>query len=287
MLINQIGGYEIYAIETGRFMLDGGAMFGIVPKPLWERRIPADAQNRIPLSMRCLLLIGNGQVILVDNGLGNKYDEKFRKIYAVDEEYAELHRSLKNCGVHADDVTDLIITHLHFDHCGGTTLRQGEKLEMTFKNAQHYVQKNHWEWANDPNVNPRERNSFLKENLDPLQHSGQLVLLDGNTPFNEHIRLQTVNGHTEAQQIVFVEDGQKSLCFVADLLPTAAHLPPAWVMGYDLFPLTSITEKGAFLKEAAQKQTQIVFEHDPIVAAAYVQQTESGMQLQAPIHQQI
>ena len=279
MFLTQIAGYEIYTLETGRFKLDGGAMFGIVPKPLWERQIPADAQNRIPLAMRCLLMVGHNEVILVDNGLGNKYDDKFKKIYAVDDEHSNLHASLNHLGIHANDVTDVILTHLHFDHCGGTTQRVADKLEMTFKNAQHHVQKNHWNWATNPQVNPRERNSFLSENLAPLAASGQLNLIDGEHSLNPFIRVVPVFGHTEAQQIVHVSDEHNRLCFVADLLPTSAHLPSAWVMGYDLFPLSSIEEKQKFLTEAAQNNIQIVFEHDPILAAGFVEKTEKGFKL--------
>src|SRR5690606_26097508 len=173
----KIGPYSLHTIETGRFGLDGGAMFGIVPKPLWERRIQADERNRIPMHMRCLLLEGDGRVILIDNGLGDKYDRKFQDIFAVDQESSSLASSLREAGFTEDDVTDVVLTHLHFDHCGGSTRRGSGGLELTFPNAKHHVQRKHWEWACEPNL--REAASFLSENLDPLSRSGQLELVDG------------------------------------------------------------------------------------------------------------
>ena len=223
-----IGPYTLHTIETGRFKLDGGAMFGIVPKPLWERAIPADARNRIPLHMRCLLLEGDDRLILIDNGLGDKASARFREIYAVDHEEYNLHRSLAEAGFHPDDVTDVILTHLHFDHCGGSTRRVEEGLALAFNNATHHVQRAHWEWALSPN--PRERASFLKENLEPLAASGQLHLIDGDGPLFPGVDLVTVNGHTEAQQMVKVSGAEGTLVFVADLVPTSAHRrrPGGW-----------------------------------------------------------
>ncbi|MFQ5570434.1 MAG: MBL fold metallo-hydrolase, partial [Rhodothermales bacterium] len=196
----KIGPYSLYSIEAGRFGLDGGAMFGIVPKPLWERRIKPDDRNRIPLHMRCLLLEGDGRLILVDDGAGDKYDAKFQDIYAIDQEHSELHRSLDEAGFSALDVTDVILTHLHFDHCGGSTRRNGDRLELTFPGATYHVQRAHWDWACHPNL--RERASFLAENLEPLGASGQLNLVDGDGELFPGIEVITVNGHTEAQQLV-------------------------------------------------------------------------------------
>ncbi len=273
----KIGNYALHTIETGRFGLDGGAMFGIVPKPLWERRIPADPKNRIPLNMRCLLIEGDGRLMLIDNGLGDKYDAKFADIYAVDHSYAGLNRSLNKLGYLIEDITDVIITHLHFDHCGGSTKRVGEKLEVVFKNARHLVQRAHWDWAQVPNV--RERNSFLKENLEPLAASGQLEFLDGPAEIAPGIDVFTANGHTEAMQLVKISSEEKNLVYVADLLPTHAHISPAWNMAYDLYPMTTIEEKGMFLKEACENSWNLFFEHDPEVEVASLESTDRGIQI--------
>lgn len=260
----RIGPYTLYAVETGRFRLDGGAMFGIIPKPLWERYAPADERNRIQLNMRCLLLEGNGRLILIDNGLGDKFDDKFRDIYAVDHDYAELHRSLHRLGFAVADITDVILTHLHFDHCGGSTRRIGDRLEVVFPNATFHVQRRHWEWARQPNL--RERASFLLENLEPLGASGQLRLVDGPGEIFPGVFVEVVNGHTEAQQIVRIEGPEGTLVFVADLIPTTAHMRPVWNMGYDIRPLVTLEEKLAFLDRAEANGWHLFFEHDPEVA---------------------
>lgn len=270
-----IGSYSLYSIETGRFGLDGGAMFGIIPKPLWSRRIAADDQNRIPLNMRCLLLEGEGRVILVDNGLGDKYDDKFADIYAIDEEYPSLSESLRDAGFSEEDVTDVILTHLHFDHCGGSTRRIGGELELAFPNARYHVQRAHWEWARNPNM--RERASFLAENLDPLAESSQLSLLDGPIELFPGIELILVNGHTESQQLVKVKGRERTLVYVADLLPTASHLRLPWIMAYDVRPLTTLVEKRRFLDEAVEGGWHFFFEHDPDTAVATARQTERGI----------
>ena len=270
----KIGPYTLYTIETGRFKLDGGAMFGIIPKPLWEKKMPADNRNRITMNMRCLLLEGSDRLILIDNGLGDKYDDKFADIYAVDYDYAELHRSLREAGFGAEDVTDVILTHLHFDHCGGSTRRRGEELEVVFENARHHLQGEHWNWALE--ANPRESGSFLPENLDPLAASGQLNLLDGDGVLLPGIEVGTAYGHTEAQQIVKISGEEGTLVYVADLLPTTAHLKPAWNMAYDLRPLQTIQEKAEFLEEAAEEGWHLFFEHDPDVVVADVESTSEG-----------
>ncbi len=271
----RIGPYTLHTIETGRFGLDGGAMFGIIPKPLWERRIAPDARNRIPLNMRCLLLEGEGRVILIDDGLGDKYDDKFADIYAVDYSEMELHRSLRAAGFDASDVTDVILTHLHFDHAGGSTRREGDRLKVTFENARHHVQRKHWEWAMHPNA--RERASFLKENLEPLAASGQLHLLDGDAELFPGVEVLTVNGHTEAQQLVKVSDAEKTLVFAADLLPTTAHLGLPWIMAYDVRPLVTLSEKEAFLEAAVEGGWRLFFEHDPETAVAGLRRTARGV----------
>lgn len=272
----RIGPYTLHTIETGRFRLDGGAMFGIVPKPLWERRIQADDRNRIPLAMRCLLLEGEGRVILIDNGVGDKYDDKFRDIYDIDRESASLHRSLEAAGFTAEDVTDVILTHLHFDHCGGTTRRQDGELVLTFPNAQHYVQRRHWEWAQSPNT--REAASFLKENLEPLATSDQLRLVEGKGTLFPGVEMLTVDGHTEGQQLVKISDDEHTLVYVADLLPTTAHLRDAWIMAYDVRPLQTLEEKHNFIEQALLGKWDFFFEHDPKTVVATPVKTERGVE---------
>jgi glyoxylase-like metal-dependent hydrolase (beta-lactamase superfamily II) len=274
----EIAGYNLYTVEAGRFSLDGGAMFGIVPKPLWERRIPADERNRIPLAMRCLLLEGEGRVILVDNGLGDKYDDRFAEIYGIDEEAPTLADSLRAVGFSFEDVTDVILSHLHFDHCGGSTRREGDRVVTAFPRATFHVQRAQWDWAQAPNV--REKGSFFPENLLPLEESGQLSLIDGPAELFPGIEVRPMNGHTEAQQIVIVRDATRGLVFVADLLPTQAHLSPAWNMAYDLRPMVTIDEKAAFLDEAVTKGWDLFFEHDPFVPVAGLKVGDRGIETQ-------
>ncbi|MEM1042830.1 MAG: MBL fold metallo-hydrolase [Bacteroidota bacterium] len=272
----KIGDYTLHEIHAGRLGLDGGAMFGIVPKPLWERRIPADGRNRIPLAMRCLLLEGDGRLVLIDNGVGDKYDAKFGDIYAVDRESSELHGSLAAAGFGADEVTDVILTHLHFDHCGGSTVRDASgSLRVAFPNATFHVQRDHWDWAHR---SPREGASFLPENLDPLEASGQLRLADGPGPVVPGIDALVVNGHTRGQQLLKLSDAEQTLVFVADLIPTAAHLPPLWVMAYDIAPLDTLAEKTSLLEQAAQEEWLLFFEHDTEIATARVQKGARGFE---------
>lgn len=276
--MTSIGPYTLSTIETGRLGLDGGAMFGIIPKPLWERRIAPDARNRIPLHMRCLLVQSDERCILIDTGIGDKYSEKFADIYAIDHEQATLQGSLEAVGVTPEAVTDVVLTHLHFDHCGGSTRRaEDDTIELVFPNARHYVQKDHWAWARSPNV--REQGSFLTENIDPLDASGQLVLVDGEEELFPGFTVRPMHGHTEAQQIVKISDGAGStLVYVADLLPTTAHLAPAWNMAYDVRPLVTIDEKVQLLEEALEGGWDLFFEHDPEVAVASVVHTERGIE---------
>ena len=273
--MTKIGPYTLYSVETGRFGLDGGAMFGIVPRPLWERRITPDEKNRIPLNMRCLLIEGEGRLMLVDNGLGDKYNDRFADIFAVDHEYAELNRSLDKHGFSVSDITDMIITHLHFDHCGGSTVRRDDQLKMVFTNATHYVQRNHWEWAQHPNV--RERNSFLDENLGPIGASGQLELLDGEFEIAPGISVFTARGHTEDMQLVKISDEHRTLIYSADLIPTHAHVPMAWNMAYDVQPLQTIKEKEELLEHAVLYGWDLFLEHDPETEVISLHRTEKGI----------
>ena len=266
-------GYQIDLVDAGRLSLDGGAMFGIVPRALWERRIAPDARNRIPLATRCLLLRGHGRTALVDAGVGDKGDAKFDDIYAVDRS-ATLLGSLAALGVAPEDVTDVVLTHLHFDHVGGATryLDDGS-LGLTFPDAEHHVQRSHWEWAR---VSPREGASFLPDNLDPLEASGQLRLLGpGESPL-PNVELRVVDGHTRGQQLPIVRGEEGALLYAGDLVPTAAHVPLLWVMAYDVEPLRTIEAKRDVLAEAAEEGWLVVFEHDTEHAAGRIEMGERG-----------
>ncbi len=273
-----IGGYQIDIIHAGFLRLDGGAMFGIVPKNLWERRIPADDENRIPLAMRCLLLRGHGRTILIDNGLGDKYDDKFGRIFAVDQKTHNLHQSLEEVGVTPEDITDVILTHLHFDHAGGSTTQGNNgELVLAFPNATHHIQRAHWAWAHE---SPREQASFLAENIEPLEASGQLNFLEGaETPF-PGIRMIVVDGHTRGQQLPVISGDEGTLLYAADLLPTSAHIPLLWIMAYDVEPLETLDEKERVLDEAVDGEWMVFFEHDPEVATARIVRTNRGYALE-------
>lgn len=274
----RIGPYTLYSLETGRFGLDGGAMFGIVPKPLWSRRLEPDAQNRIPLHMRCLLLAGDDRVILVDTGIGDTFEgTEYRDIYAVDHDAATLEGSLRAHGFTPADVTDVILTHLHFDHCGGSTRQTEDGVEVTFPNATYHVQRRHWDWATDPN--PKEKGSFVSDTFAPLEAAGQLHLVGGDGTLFPGIDVALVHGHTEAQQIVKVVGDDTTLVYVADLLPTTHHLPPAWTMAYDVRPLQTIEEKGNFLDRAESSEWKLFFEHDPDVAVGDLARTDRGIEV--------
>lgn len=272
--MTRIGPYSLHTVETGRFGLDGGAMFGVVPKPLWNRRIPADDRNRIPLAMRCLLLEDGDRLILIDNGIGDKFDDKFSNIYDVSFSGSRLDRSLADLGFGLDDVTDVVITHLHFDHCGGSTVRRPDGLAVAFPNARFHVQLKHWAAANAPNE--REKASFLRENIEPLAESGQLSFLDGDEEIFPGVSAITVDGHTDHMQLVKITDEETTLVFAADLIPTRFHLAPAWTMAYDIRPLVSMEEKSRFLQRAVDKGWHLFFEHDPEVEVASVAVGERG-----------
>lgn len=250
-------------------------MFGIVPKALWSRYTESDEKNRIPLAMRCLLLEGDGRLILIDDGLGHKYDDKFADIFAVDHEHSTLEGSLAALGYAPQDVTDIVLTHLHFDHCGGSTRREGDRLSLTFANAAHHVQATHWNWARESN--PREKASFLDENLEPLAASGQVRPVEGPGDFLPGLEARVIDGHTRAQQVIRIHDDERSLVYIADLIPTAAHIPPVWCMAYDIEPMKSIAEKDRFLEEAVRNGWHLFFEHDPHVEVLDLEQSEKGI----------
>ncbi len=258
-----IGPFELYTIETGDFRLDGGAMFGVVPKTLWERGIPADDKNRIPMTMRCLLIrsTNTGKVYLIDNGAGTKFDDKMTNIYQLDQTKKNLENSFNEHGFSFDDVTDIIFTHLHFDHCGGTSFYDEEhELQHTFPNATYHVVDSHWKTATDPNA--RERASFLPENINPIKDSGRLNLVNDSHEYEPGLNAITVNGHTKGQQLPKITHGDTTIVFVADLLPTHVHVPLPWVMGYDMYPAQTLNEKKEFLQKAASEQWDLFLEHD-------------------------
>ncbi len=272
----RIGRFELEVLETGRFGLDGGAMFGVVPKPLWERAYhPADAANRIPMAARALLIRWPGGTLVVDTGNGMKMSEKQRQIYALDTSRYSLESSLHRLGVRPEDVTAVILTHLHFDHAGGST-RYDEHGELvpTFPKARYYVQHEHLRWARQPTE--KDRASFIPEDFEPLASAGLLETLDGEGELFPGIRLLVVHGHTRAMQLVLVQDGGRGLLYCADLCPTAAHVAYPYIMAYDNFPLTTLAEKKRLLPQAYEEGWILCFEHDAYVQAATLQPTAKG-----------
>ncbi|MCB2204426.1 MBL fold metallo-hydrolase [bacterium] len=274
MIWTRFGRFEIAAIETGHFKLDGGAMFGVVPKNLWERKNPADAQNRIEMTMRTLVLRDAEHTILVDAGVGRKDSGKFQDIFAIEFDEVSLERGLKQLGIAPADVTDLIATHLHFDHIGGAVIRENDSLRLTFPNAMHHVQREQWTWACNPSQ--RDRASYMPDNFRPIEDAGKLQLLDGNEELLPGLQLEVVNGHTFGQQIVRIVDGDQSLVFAADLIPMCSHVPDAWIMGYDLQPIVTLGEKQQMLKRAVESGDVLLFEHDRAIPASLVEHGEKG-----------
>ena len=274
---------KLYPIETGNFKLDGGAMFGVVPKAIWNKTNPSDANNLIDLAARCLLIEDGNRLILIDNGMGNKQSEKFFGYYSLWGTHS-LDNSLAKYGFHRDDITDVFLTHLHFDHCGGSVNWNAAKTgyEIAFKTAKYWTNENHWEWATNPNL--REKASFLSENILPIQESGQLLFLQ--LPEVDFVQKSEVdfgvffvNGHTEKMMIPHIQYQNKTICFMADLLPTVGHLPLPYVMGYDTRPLLTMPEKSKFLNEAAQNNYYLFLEHDAHNEIITVEQTERGVRL--------
>ncbi|WP_269226881.1 MBL fold metallo-hydrolase [Flavobacterium eburneipallidum] len=273
---------KLYPIETGNFKLDGGAMFGVVPKTIWNKTNPADNNNLIDLAARCLLIEDGNRLILIDNGMGNKQSEKFFGYYSLWGTHS-LDNSLEKYGFHRDDVTDVFLTHLHFDHCGGSVNWNKDKTgyELAFKNANYWTNENHWEWATKPNA--REKASFLSENILPIQESGQLNFIDKPTSDFEICNLGFyifyADGHTEKQMIPQIQYQDKTICFMADLLPTVGHIPLPYVMGYDTRPLLTMPEKSKFLNTAAENNYYLFLEHDAHNEIITVEQTEKGVRL--------
>ena len=269
---------QLYPIETGNLKLDGGAMFGVVPKSMWNKINPADENNMCTWALRCLLIEDGNRLILVDNGIGDKQDEKFFRHYYLHGQDT-LQSSLQKLGFGFPDITDVFLTHLHLDHCGGSIIRQGDKLIPAFPNATYWSNAAHWEWAVKPN--DREKASFLKENILPIQESGQLKFLDktstGDTPFTESISVKFVYGHTDAMMLPVIQYKGRKIVYMADLLPSHGHIPIPYVMAYDMFPLTTLQEKKAFLKEAVDNDYILCFEHDAQQECCTLEYTEKGI----------
>jgi len=269
---------NLHTIDTGFFKLDGGAMFGVVPKTLWNKTNPADENNLCTWAMRCLLIEDEGRLILVDNGIGDKQDAKFMGHYYLHGD-ATLDKSLAKLGFHRNDITDVFLTHLHFDHCGGSIIREGEKLVPAFKNATYWSNEQHWKWAVYPN--DREKASFLKENILPIQESGQLKFVEttDGEQFTKNMRIRFAYGHTDAMMLPQLYYKDKIIVYMADLLPSIGHIPTPYVMAYDMFPLKTLTEKKIILTEALEKQYILYLEHDAINECCTLQQTEKGIRI--------
>lgn len=274
---------KLYSIEAGNFKLDGGAMFGVVPKTIWHKTNPADNNNLIDIAARCLLIEDGNRLILIDTGMGNKQSEKFFGYYSLWGNHS-LDQSMAKNGFHRDDVTDVFMTHLHFDHCGGSINWNKDKTgyEVAFKNAKFWTNENHWKWATQPNV--REKASFLSENILPMQESGQIQFIENpNAFFGNSSELNFgifyVDGHTEKMMLPKIQHLDKTIVFCADLIPTAGHLPLPYVMGYDTRPLLTMPEKTLFLNEAAENNYYLFLEHDAHNQIITVEKTEKGIRL--------
>jgi glyoxylase-like metal-dependent hydrolase (beta-lactamase superfamily II) len=269
---------KLYSVNTGYFKLDGGAMFGVVPKSIWNKLNPADENNLCNWAMRSLLIEDGNRLILIDNGIGDKQDAKFFSHYYLNGDDT-LKKSMLKHGFDFSDVTDVILTHLHFDHCGGSIQYKSDKsgLETAFPNAVYWSNEDHWQWATQPNV--REKASFLKENILPIQESGQLKFTTDGAELYPGIKIRYVNGHTDAMMLADIQYKGKTVVYMADLIPAAAHIPLPYVMGYDTRPLITMQEKELFLKEAVREEYILFFEHDPVNECCDLQLSEKGIRL--------
>jgi glyoxylase-like metal-dependent hydrolase (beta-lactamase superfamily II) len=268
---------NLYSIETGLFKLDGGAMFGVVPKSIWNKTTPADENNLCTLAMRSLLIEDGRRLILIDTGIGNKQSEKFLSYYHLHGDDS-LEKSLAKKSFSKDDITDVVLTHLHLDHVGGAVTQKGDTLAPTFKNATYWSNEQHWNWATHPN--DREKASFLKENIIPLQESGQLKFITSdNFALTDDLKMRFTYGHTEAMMLPEITYKERKILFAADLIPTAAHIPIPYVAGYDIFPLKAMEEKKVFLREALMNNVILFFEHDSQYECCSLTDTEKGIRL--------
>ena len=267
---------KLYSIETGNLKIDGGAMFGVVPKVMWSKVYPADDNNLCNWSMRCLLIVDGDRKILIDNGMGDKQDEKFTRHYYLNGDDS-LEKSLAKYDFTTDDITDMVLTHLHFDHCGGSIKYNEDRSRLipTFKNADYWIGKTQWDLAVDPNR--RDKASFLKENILPIQESGKLNFIENEGLLFPNVSVKFFNGHTDGQVIPFINYNGKTVVFMADLMPAVAHIPLSWIMAYDMHPLITLQEKQDFLEEALQNDYILFFEHDIYQECCNLQQTEKGI----------
>lgn len=267
---------KLYTIDTGFFKLDGGAMFGVVPKSIWQKTNPADSNNLCTWANRLLLIEDGKRLTLVDTGLGDKQDAKFFGHYYLHGD-ASIDSSLQKLGFHRDEITDVFLTHLHFDHCGGAIKRENEKLIPAFKNAKYWSNENHWNWATNPN--PREKASFLTENILPIQESGQLNFIKEDDTYDNLIKVRYANGHTEAMMLPQIQYKNKTILYMADLLPSVGHIPMPYVMGYDVRPLTTMEERGSYWQEAVDNEYILFLEHDSVNECCTLQNTEKGIRV--------
>jgi glyoxylase-like metal-dependent hydrolase (beta-lactamase superfamily II) len=270
----QIGKYKLKTVISGFLSLDGGAMFGIIPKALWEKTNPADELNRVTLSTRNLLLVCADKKILIDTGMGNKWDEKSQTIYKIDQA-VNLESELLKHGLKLEDITDVLLTHLHFDHTGGSTKLENGKLVPAFPNAKYLVQKKNFEWAMNPSE--RDKGSYIKDNFEPLIKEGVLNLVDGEIDFDENISFKVINGHTFSQQMIKISDSSNTLLYCCDLMPFVSQIRIPYIMGYDLQPFITVQEKKKYLKLAADENWYLYFGHDPNYALAKVKHSEKGI----------
>lgn len=265
----KIGPYKLYSIETSEFALDGGAMFGIIPKPLWEKQAPADDHNRISMVTRSLLLVSDEHKIIVDTGNGTKWQEKFKDIYRIELKNLNLEKSLTQYGYTPDDITDVFCTHLHFDHVGGNTKVVNGKIEPVFSNATYWIQKENWELANSPSE--KDAGSFMSDDWSVLAENDMIQFVDGKESFLPGIEQHLTYGHTTGMMHLIVSDSSQKLIYMADLIPMAAHIPLPWVMAYDIHPVQTVKEKRKILPDIVEDDWVIFFEHDPIHQAAKIQ----------------